>query len=213
MPKQTFEAALPAGYRQAYYLNAKHTKTGLVLSLLSLVPLIPAIVLAVRLPQLLPDVGSWLLLRGMPLRVLDFLALYVHLMVVQEHLHGLAYRLLTRQKLRFGLSWSCAWCGVPDIYVYRGASMVALILPFAVITVLLAALLWAFRSDSVLLGVTILMLGAHTGGCVGDLYLFALFLFRYRSPAALIRDTGPEQTVYLPGEPGEEREPDGPAQP
>ena len=146
----------------------------------------------------------------MPLLVLGFLAVYVLLLVVHELLHGLAYRLLTRQKLRFGLSWSCAWCGVPDIYVYRGASMVALILPFAVITVLLAALLWAFRSDSVLLGVTILMLGAHTGGCVGDLYLFALFLFRYRSPAALIRDTGPEQTVYLPGE---EREPDGPAQP
>ena len=40
------------------------------------------------------------------------------------------------------------------------------------------------------------LFSAHFGGCVGDLYGTLLFLFRFRSPDTLMRDTGPEQTFY-----------------
>ena len=37
----------------------------------------------------------------------------------------------------------------------------------------------------------------HIGGCVGDLYDAALYLFRFRDPLTLMRDTGPKQSFYL----------------
>lgn len=197
MKAPTFEADLPMHYQKVFYLNAKRPKTAIWLTLISLIPLIPAIILAVRPPNAVIRVGSvWLL----PLIPLAWMAAYVLLLVAHELLHGLAYRLLTGQKLTFGLSWSCAYCGVPGIYVYRRTALIALILPFAVITPVLLLCLWFFRSHPILFDSTLLLLGGHTGGCVGDLYLFVLFLFRYRKREALIQDTGPEQTIYLPAE-------------
>ena len=38
----------------------------------------------------------------------------------------------------------------------------------------------------------------HFGGCVGDLYVIGLFLFRFRDPRTLMNDTGPKQTFYVP---------------
>ena len=37
----------------------------------------------------------------------------------------------------------------------------------------------------------------HVSGCVGDLYDAALYLFRFRDPLTLMRDTGPKQSFYL----------------
>ena len=198
MKSSTFQFRLPDHYRPVFHLNAKSPKTAILFTILSLVPVIPAIIVAARLPDTagaVPNIDSDLLLLLIPLA---WLAIYIICLIVHELLHGLAYRVLTGQKLTFGLSWSCAYCGVPGIYVYRGAAMAALILPFAVITPVLLLCLWIFRSDLILFDAALLLLGAHTGGCVGDLYLFALFCFRYRNRCALIRDTGPEQTVYLP---------------
>ena len=42
------------------------------------------------------------------------------------------------------------------------------------------------------------LLGMHLGGCCGDIYLILTLLFRYRDPRTLVRDTGPEQTIYVP---------------
>ena len=41
------------------------------------------------------------------------------------------------------------------------------------------------------------LLGLHIGGCTGDLYDTYLYLFKFRSPDTLMRDTGPKQTFYI----------------
>ena len=112
--------------------------------------------------------------------------------VLHELLHGAAYKLLTGRKLTFGLTWSVAYCGVPDIFVYRSAALVA---PFVVFTVvfLLAVLLIA---DPVSQYMAAFLLATHLGGCVGDLYDTGLYLFRFRDPDTLMQDTGPKQTFY-----------------
>ena len=43
-----------------------------------------------------------------------------------------------------------------------------------------------------------ILFAIHFGGCIGDLYMTALLLFRYKDPRTLMNDTGPKQTIYLP---------------
>ncbi|MCQ2122483.1 MAG: DUF3267 domain-containing protein, partial [Fibrobacter sp.] len=52
--------------------------------------------------------------------------------VLHELVHGAVYKLLTGQKLTFGFKASVAYCGVPDIYVYRRTALAALLAPFVV---------------------------------------------------------------------------------
>ena len=117
--------------------------------------------------------------------------------MLHELVHGAAYKLLTGQKLTFGVTLSVAFCGVPEIYVYRRASLIAVLAPFVVFTVVGAALLivldgaWARFF-------TLLFLGLHLGGCSGDLYNAWMYLTRFKDPRTLTRDTGPVQTFYVP---------------
>ena len=57
-----------------------------------------------------------------------FIAAMLLYIVLHELTHGIAYKLTTGRKLTFGFTLSVAYCGVPDIYVYRKAAMTAPIL-------------------------------------------------------------------------------------
>lgn len=46
------------------------------------------------------------------------LSMFVYL-VLHELVHGIVYKLMTREKLTFGISFSCAYCGVPDVFVTK----------------------------------------------------------------------------------------------
>ena len=37
----------------------------------------------------------------------------------------------------------------------------------------------------------------HVAGCVGDLWVAGVLLFRYRGREVLMNDTGPKQTFYV----------------
>ena len=118
--------------------------------------------------------------------------------VWHELMHGVAYKLLTGEKLTFGMSWSCAYCGVPNIYVYRRASLISLLTPFVVCGVFLTAVTVILAFVNVYAYLALLILTAsHFGGCVGDLWITFLFLFKFKDRSILMRDTGPEQTFYL----------------
>ncbi len=199
MKQPNYQAVLPAGYREIYHIDAKDKRTGTVLTVASFV--IMAVVCAVAIlaaklggfseRQYDPTVMLWA-------SVIMLVALVSYL-ILHELLHGLAYKLLTHQKLTFGMSWSCAFCGVPDIYTSRRTALIALVLPFAVFTLLLLPLtVLFFFLDPLAYGACTLLLGIHLGGCIGDLYMTWLLLFRYRDPRLLLRDTGPEQFLYLP---------------
>ena len=194
---KNFEKELPEGYREVYHINALDAKVGLIMNLIAGVIIIGLIILG-----LIP-----IFIGAMPFDIssTDYLIALMALipgmiiyMVWHELMHGVAYKLLTGEKLTFGMSWSCAYCGVPNIYVYRRASLISLLAPFVVCGVLLTAatVILAFVNVYAYLALLILT-ASHFGGCVGDLWITFLFLFKLKDRSILMRDTGPEQTFYL----------------
>ena len=188
-----YETELPAGYREAFTIDAANKKTGVTLNLVAAVIMVAAMIPAI----LIIRPGNILEGFSFSRYLITFGGLLVYL-VLHELVHGAAYKLLTRQKLTFGLTATVAYCGVPNIYVYRRASMISLLAPFCVFTVvfgLLTALLqnpWDKTFAAAVLAIDL-------GGCVGDLYDTGLYLFRFRDPGTLMRDTGPKQTFYVKG--------------
>lgn len=189
---KNFEKELPEGYREVFSIDAKNKKTALIMSL-------AAFFITAAL-----CVASWLIVRPygyspdhLIARYLIFLIVLLAYIVLHELVHGLAYKLLTGQKLTFGMTLTVAFCGVPDIYVYRRTALISLLAPFTVFSVVFIVLALALRDpwDKFYAGV---LFAVHIGGCVGDLYDTFLYLTRFRDPRTLMRDTGPKQTFYVP---------------
>ncbi|MBQ7689504.1 MAG: DUF3267 domain-containing protein [Clostridia bacterium] len=190
--QKNHETELPAGYRAAFTIDAKNKKTGIILNLISIVVM------------LLIGGAAWLLIRPEDffenyslVRNLLFLAAMLAYVVLHELVHGAAYKLLTKRKLTFGLTLTVAFCGVPDVYVYRRASLIAVLAPFVVFTLVFgaAAFLLPNAWDKFYAA---LLLAVHVGGCTGDLWNTLLYLTRFRDPRTLTRDTGPLQSFYVP---------------
>ncbi len=189
--KRAYETTLPEGYRQAMVVDAKNTATILLMNLAATVLLAAIVVIVYSVIRPLDHAFTIT-----PTDLIIFALLLLVYLVLHELVHGLAYKLLTGQKLVFGMTLTVAYCGVPSIYVYRRAALIALLAPFVVFTlVLLAAMLivynpwWQF-----LLGI---LLAVHVSGCAGDLYDTLLYLTRFRDPSTLMQDTGPKQTFYV----------------
>ena len=188
-----FETDLPAGYREAFTIDAASKKTGVTLNLVAAV-----IMAAVLIPAIL-IIRPGNILEGFSFsRYLITIGTLLVYLVLHELVHGAAYKLLTRQKLTFGFTATVAYCGVPNIYVYRRASMIALLAPFCVFTGVFG-LAVALLQDPWDKTFAAAVLAIHLGGCVGDLYDTGLYLFRFRDPGTLMRDTGPRQTFYVKG--------------
>ena len=196
-----FEAELPSGYVQVYHIDAKSKKTGLVLNLVSLIIMAIVMVIAVSLLSLRRGSAEKeersLIIYGVTYVV--FLISMIAYIVLHELVHGAAYKALTGGKLTFGMSWSCAFCGVPGIFTYRRTALIALAAPFTVFSILLLALTAAvfFVHPFVYLA-SALLFAIHLGGCSGDLYMMILLLFKFKDKKLLMKDTGPEQFLYVP---------------
>lgn len=186
-----FESALPEGYVPVYTLDAANKRVGLWLNMAALAVMAATVAVgwwAIRPSGFMAYYRLWhsLLLPAV-------LVLYL---VLHELLHGAAYKLLTHRHLTFGLTATVAFCGVPDIYVYRQTALFALLTPFVVFVpvFLLPACLC---TEAWTRFYAVLFLAAHLGGCVGDLYDAGLYWFRFRRPDTLMQDTGPKQTFYV----------------
>lgn len=191
---KSFETDLPEGYREVYTVDAKSAKTSLLLTLASFVLTVAAF--AVFLPILPLDFdlenGFWYYYS----RLLITLGAMVVYLILHELTHGVVYKIMTKQKLKFGMTLTVAFCGVPDIYVYRKTALLALLAPFVVFSVVLIGIILLLPEPIDKLFAAFLF-SIHFGGCVGDLYDTLLYLFKFRSPDTLMRDTGPKQTFYL----------------
>lgn len=201
MKEKNFCREIPAGYTQAFYLNCKDLKVGLVFTLVSLVVLVWVLAMA-ALPLLLgARPGYAIELEGFAtLGVMyGFLALMLAYIVLHELVHGLFYKTLTGEKLTFGISWSCAFCGVPNIYTYRRTALLSAAAPLVIFTVLMLPVqIMLFFVHPVCYWMMALVFGIHLGGCCGDGYLLLLLFTRFKDPRTLVRDTGPEQYIYVP---------------
>ena len=201
MKENNFERELPAGYTQALYINAKDVKFGVIFNLIAVVVL--GIVMAGAFLSLRFNGGmsfnfSELDLWRLTVAYTVFLVSMLGYIILHELVHGIAYKALTGERLTFGISWSCAFCGVPNIYTYRRAAIVAILAPFITFTVLLVPItVLLYFIDPLFYLIVAFLLGLHLGGCSGDLYVFYLLMAKFKDNKTLIRDTGPEQFFYI----------------
>ena len=189
--KQNYETELPEGYREVYSIDAKSKKTGLLMNLAALA--IGGVIFAVCWAFIRP---RGYLMHIDPVRELVLIGVMLLYTALHELVHGAAYKLLTGRKLKFGVSLTAAFCGVPDIYVYRKTALISLLSPFVVFDIVFL-LLTVFITDPWYKIDAALMLSIHVGGCAGDLYDTMLYLFKFKDPSTLMRDTGPKQTFFV----------------
>lgn len=196
--KSNFEKELPNNYKPKFMIDGKDKKTGLIMNALAF--LVMGITLGIALPLWLLGGAPYVELTPtkLVLALLVFglsMAMYV---VLHELVHGIAYKLLTHERLTFGISWSCAFCGVPNIYVYRRAALIALVAPLITFTLILIPLcVWMYFVHPIYYLYSVILLAMHLGGCVGDDYVTLLFLFKFKDKSTLVQDTGPKQTIYV----------------
>ncbi len=215
MEHGTFERELSEGYKEVLHIDAKDRKTGLILNAGALlISVFVFAVAAILIIAIMPrsffsgdeamPVDAWFpaFAKGMLIGFLSF-AVYI---VLHELTHGAVYKKLTGEKLTFGITWSAAFCGVPNIYVKRKTAVTACIAPFALFSVLfipfgivclvLTAVYESIFAFTLFIAVTFVF-ALHLGGCVGDLYVIYLMTVKYKSKDTLMRDTGPEQFFYI----------------
>ena len=199
--EKSFEKELPVGYRQALYINAKAAKFGIIFNLIALAVLVVVIALAViSLRVFGKEVPSFLEME--PLQLLSTYSVFIVItsayVVLHELVHGIAYKAQTGEKLTFGVSWSCAFCGVPRIYTYRKTALIAVVAPFAVFTLLfIPILILLYFFSPLYYMIMAVVFGLHLGGCSGDLYVLHLLTKKFKDKKTLMRDTGPEQFFYV----------------
>lgn len=195
-------AKLPENYKLVYEINAKNKKTGIIMNLVAALPAILFAVIALLTKDLsdVPAVSSKdLILAGV--KLICFALSMLAYIILHELTHGAAYKILTGAKLKFGLSWSCAFCGVPEVYVNKKTALIALSAPlilFGIVFAALSVLFWFF--DPLLYIFAMILLGLHLGGCSGDIYMIYLLCFKYNSPSLLLNDDGPSQRIFYPDE-------------
>lgn len=193
-----FESELPDGYRIVKTIDAKNKKIGIVLNIIALIPL--AICLTVAYFLIGKDALSEAYNTIDPLVSLIGLAVFIVVMIsyiiLHELVHGAVYKLFTHEKLTFGLTLTVAFCGVPNIYVYRKPALAAVLAPFVVFIPVFLSL--CFVLPTLFKMTAAFMLGLHIGGCSGDLWVSGLLIFKLRDNKTLVNDTGPTQTFYVP---------------
>ncbi len=190
---------LPFGYEKVFEVNAKNKKTAIIFNLVSFGVMIIAVIIALLTKKSFDDelitAGD---ITEFAIKMLCFAVSMFAYVVLHELLHGLAYKIFTKQKLKFGVSLSCAFCGVPDVYVNKKTAIMALVTPLVVFTVVFGALAVVFWfTDPLLYVLTVILLGMHLGGCSGDIFVFCVIAFKYNDKNLLMNDDGPKQTIYF----------------
>lgn len=197
---KNFEPELPQGYEEAASLDIKNPKTALVFNLVSILISFAIIVAVNVLAITSPAISSAdEVIDSIFTSLVAFFVLSVVYLILHELVHGAVYKAMTGQRLTFGMNLSCAFCGVPNIYVYRRCAFLACIAPLAVFTALFVPLLVYSYLTSIFWFLALgLVFSMHIGGCIGDIYVASLLLFRLRDSKTLMKDTGPTMTIYIP---------------
>lgn len=195
---KNYETELPQNYNLVKTIDAKNAKIGIILNLIALAVVVVCIVgayfiIGVSFIELADMIfgGTYAIIR-----LLVFVVIMIAYVILHELVHGAAYKALTKQKLTFGVSLTCAFCGVPNVYVYRKTAIIAVLAPFVVFLPVFLVLCFVLPNP-VEKFLSAFMLGMHFGGCSGDLWVAGLLLFKFRDKATLMNDTGPKQTFYV----------------
>ncbi len=200
---KNYEKAIPQDYVLVKYVDAKTDKKLITIyTLLSFVPfviLFPILILIAWFCSGYKISDSLQNAFGLSIPLLIMCVVLMVYIVLHELVHGLTYKIMTGAKLTFGLTLAVAFCGVPEIYVRKKASIAALIMPFCVFSVVFIASTIGLWFVSPLYGILSgVVFSIHIGGCVGDLHWTLMYLTKFKHCNTLMRDTGPKQYLYIP---------------
>ena len=191
-----YELVLPENYKIDKVIDAKSPKTGIIMNVASLIIMI--IIFIIEMAIYLSGKQEFKFEVG-PKTFIALIVYFVGLfacIVLHELIHGLFYKIYTKQKLTFGITWSAAFCGVPNVYVKKKAMLVTCMAPCVIISCLLLIPLFLVN-DLLFFMFILLVFGGHFGGCCGDIYDSILFITKYRKKEILVNDTGAKQTIYV----------------
>lgn len=187
---KNFYRELPDGYKSIKVIDAKDKKTIIFMNLGSIILLVIAIL-------------PFFLLKPINLFELDYddliKALFVMIVgmilyiILHELVHGFWYKVMTKEKLTFGMTLTVAFCGVPNIYVNKKTALLAITGPFILFSLILIPTLILMPVNAYYFSL-IIIFGMHISGCSGDLY-GTLYLLSQKGDI-LMNDTGPKQTFY-----------------
>jgi hypothetical protein len=197
---------LPEGYTPRGTLDFSHNRAAVVvvnvigLALMGLFLWLGVWFLGVVFPGVDVIAALWRVVdgaTGLSARVIVvLLALGVTLGVgvLHELVHGLFFRLFTRERVSYGAKSFYFYAGAPDWYLSRGQHIIVGLAPFLILTLVglgVTALAPATVAAWVMLAVV-----ANGGGAAGDL-MAAVWLLR-QPRETLVRDTGLAVTIYRP---------------
>jgi len=189
-----FEKQLPDGYIEVGKMDPKECK---ILKIVSSVLMIIFICLGFILfdfNKIILDIRATKTTTVILYFALYILVLFTHV-IFHELIHGVIYKIYTHEKLVFGWYKGCAYCGVPDIYVYRHCAIISLMGPFVILSITFI-LLVIFIKPLVLRFLFYVLLVIIQNGCIFDLYDFYLLMTRFKSGDTIIYDNGPIQYFY-----------------
>jgi hypothetical protein len=192
---KNFYFELPEEYKEFYKIDAKNNKTTIILfNVFALIIAAIVGVLGITLKNINIDRNDS---KSLNLMLFGFIFLAIIYVILHELTHGLLYKILTKQKLTFGLTLSVAFCGVPHIYVNKKTALLSVLAPFVVYNIIFIPLLIFLPGNFIYLTLFLVYL-THASGCVGDLYV-AYILLKTKGEL-LMNDTGPIQTFYKKSE-------------
>lgn len=184
-----YEKTLPEQYLEIAHVRFDDVKTGFYYDLKAV---FPGIILTIM---------GWIIVNPTAAQVLISLAISAASVYpyfsLHEILHGLVVKVMTGQRVEIGFNKSGAYCGMPDVYMYRPVAVRCTAAPLVVFTilfgiggiVLITAGHWMFLP----LG---LLLTLHLLACRSDVNLLKE-MGKYTDSSLLIRDTGAEQWFYV----------------
>ena len=179
---------LPEGYKAIKSIDAKDKKTIIWFNLVAIIMMvIAALPFLVLKPVDMSNRDMYI-----PFVLIVSIGMIAYI-ILHELTHGLIYKIYTKQKLTFGLTLFVAFCGVPNIYVSKKVSLVSVLAPFVLYSVILIPTLILMPANYLYLAF-IIIFAVHFGGCVGDLYVTNVLL-KFKGKV-LMNDTGPKQTFY-----------------
>jgi hypothetical protein len=187
---KNFYKELPVGYKEIKVIDAKDVKTIVIMNIVAVLLYIASI-----LPFFLlrPLNLSFENLKELQIALIVLMFGMLIYIILHELVHGFWYKVLTKEKLTFGLTLTVAFCGVPNIYVSKKTALFAITGPFILFSVILLPILIIMPTNLIYCAL-VMIFGLHISGCVGDLY--GMFYLLSQKGNILMNDTGPKQTFY-----------------
>ncbi|MGN0804339.1 MAG: DUF3267 domain-containing protein [Candidatus Coproplasma sp.] len=183
---------LPEGYKEVYCINAKKTSVGVIMNLIAFAIAL-ALGVGIGFAKFKQSLDIKLEIQTL-LAMLAFCASLFAYLVIHELTHGLFYKVLTKQKLKFGLTLTVAYCGLKEGYVNKKTCLLSVLAPLVIHSIWMILLI-IFLPANIWSLMVIVLFALHVGGCVGDIWVAFMLIFRFNS-TVLTCDDGPCQRFY-----------------